>query len=89
MFPAFPLMTLGLLAFLLAPLASALRASEQFHLSTQTQASACFIKCHNDFCAFHDMPGNTLNFPSAITINCGYDVCIRRAPEERGREAPP
>lgn len=65
-----------LLSLPLVPSALAIPASEQFALSTQTQASACFIKCHNEFCDIHDMPGNTKNFPSAITINCGLAVSL-------------
>lgn len=81
-------MKLALLATLLTLTlpTSALPASKQFNLSTQTQASSCFIKCHQMFCDFHDLPGTNTNFPAAITLNCEYDVsrlflvCLRGSP---------
>lgn len=81
-----------LLVFLIAPLlallASATPASAQFRLSTQTQASACFINCHKEFTAVHPLPDGRVNFSSAIGINCGYEVRgrSRAEGEARGRE---
>lgn len=79
-----PAALLGLAAF--APQAHARSlASEQFALSPQTQASACFINCHNMFCDMYPMPDNRINFPAAVTINCAYDVSAAESAAEPGR----
>ncbi|CAD6582531.1 MAG: hypothetical protein TREMPRED_003315, partial [Tremellales sp. Tagirdzhanova-0007] len=68
-------LTLFLLGLSLLPFSLA-SASSQYHLNTHTQASTCWVTCHEEVTETITLPGWDTNDPVYVTKNCQFDVSV-------------